>query len=55
MSRVETAELVERERERLFGIAYRLLGTVADAEDAVQEAFLRWQQSDRDAIESPRG
>ncbi len=54
MGRVETVELVERERGRLFGIAYRLLGTVADAEDAVQEAFLRWQQSDRDTIESPR-
>lgn len=54
MGPVETAELVEQERDRLFGIAYRLLGTVADAEDAVQEAFLRWQQSDREAIESPR-
>lgn len=33
---------VERERSALMGLAYRMLGTVADAEDAVQEAFLRW-------------
>lgn len=33
-------------RPRLFGVAYRMLGTVADAEDVVQEAFLRWRQAD---------
>jgi RNA polymerase sigma-70 factor (ECF subfamily) len=33
-------------RPRLFGIAYRMLGGVADAEDVVQEAFLRWRQLD---------
>ncbi len=32
-------------RPRLFGIAYRMLGVVADAEEVVQEAFLRWQQT----------
>jgi len=37
-------------RPRLFGLAYRMLGIVADAEDVVQEAFLRWQQ----AAEPPR-
>lgn len=31
-------------RPRLFGIAYRMLGSVAEAEDIVQEAWLRWQQ-----------
>ena len=40
----ETA-LLEALRPRLFGIAYRMLGLVADAEDVVQEAFLRWRQA----------
>ncbi|MFC8831098.1 RNA polymerase sigma factor SigJ [Streptomyces sp. NPDC057137] len=34
----------ERERKRLWGIAYRITGSVADAEDAVQETWLRWQR-----------
>ena len=36
-------EIFERHRERLFSIAYGMLGEVASAEDALQEAFLRWQ------------
>jgi RNA polymerase sigma-70 factor (ECF subfamily) len=40
-------------RGRLFGIAYRMLGTVTDAEDVVQDAWLRWQQTDRDAVRDP--
>jgi RNA polymerase sigma-70 factor, ECF subfamily len=55
VSGVDTTQLVERERGRLFGIAYRLLGSVADAEDAVQETFLRWEQSERAAIDNPPG
>ncbi|NBC17605.1 MAG: RNA polymerase sigma-70 factor [Bacteroidetes bacterium] len=35
-------DLFEQHRDRLFGIAYRMVGTVADAEDLVQEAYLRW-------------
>ena len=42
------AELFERHRDRLFGIAYRMLGTVTDAEDVVQDAFLRWESADAD-------
>jgi RNA polymerase sigma-70 factor (ECF subfamily) len=41
-------------RPRLFGLAYRMLGTRADADDAVQEAFLRWQGTDRSTIRDPQ-
>jgi RNA polymerase sigma-70 factor (ECF subfamily) len=37
-------------RRRLFGIAYRILGSAADAEDVVQEAWLRWQTTDRGVV-----
>jgi RNA polymerase sigma-70 factor, ECF subfamily len=40
-------------RDRLFGIAYRILGDCGDAEDIVQEAWLRWQACDRDVIVDP--
>lgn len=38
-------------RPRLFGIAYRMLGTVAEAEDIVQDAWLRWHSTDRAAVQ----
>ncbi|MGW0632831.1 RNA polymerase sigma-70 factor [Streptomyces sp. NPDC002758] len=40
-------------RPQLFGIAYRVLGSAAEAEDIVQEAWLRWQQTDRADIREP--
>jgi RNA polymerase sigma-70 factor, ECF subfamily len=45
----------ESTRGRLFGIAYRMLGSKAEAEDVVQEAYVRWHQADRDAIRTPEG
>jgi RNA polymerase sigma-70 factor (ECF subfamily) len=44
----------EPHRRRLLGLAYRMLGSMAEAEDAVQEAYLRWHDTDRDRIEEPR-
>jgi RNA polymerase sigma-70 factor, ECF subfamily len=44
----------EQYRDLLFSIAYRMLGSVADAEDMVQEVFLRWQQVSSSEIRSPR-
>ncbi|WP_369185646.1 sigma-70 family RNA polymerase sigma factor [Streptomyces sp. Y1] len=43
----------EAGRNRLAALAYRLLGSATDAEDAVQDAFLRWQAADRRRIEVP--
>lgn len=39
-------EVFETERSHLFGLAYRMLGSVADAEDVVQDAFLRWRSAE---------
>lgn len=41
-------------RTFLFGIAYRMLGSVMEAEDVVQDAYLRWERADRTAVENPR-
>ena len=40
-------------RPRLFGIAYRMLGSAAEAEDVVQDVWLRWQSTNRGAVENP--
>ena len=45
----------EAHRSALTGLAYRMLGSRAEAEDVVQDAFLRWHAADRAAIEQPRG
>jgi RNA polymerase sigma-70 factor, ECF subfamily len=44
---------LEQQRERLFAIAYGMLGTTAEAEDVVQEAFARWHEGDRAGVRSP--
>jgi len=40
-------------RPRLFGIAYRMLGSAAEADDVVQDVWLRWQSTNRQAVENP--
>ena len=47
-------DLFDRHRSLLFSIAYRMLGSVMDAEDVVQEAFLRWQRAPRAEVRSPK-
>ena len=42
-------------RPRLFSIAYRMLGTRADAEDVLQDAWLRWHRADREVLQSAEG
>jgi RNA polymerase sigma-70 factor (ECF subfamily) len=48
------AEAFEDHRSLLFSVAYRMMGTAADAEDIVQDAWLRWSAGDRSAVEDPR-
>ncbi|MFC4124626.1 RNA polymerase sigma factor SigJ [Nocardia rhizosphaerae] len=48
-----SADLFEESRGRLEAIAYRLLGSAGDAEDAVQDTYLRWHAADQDLIETP--
>lgn len=43
----------ERERDRLVGLAYRIVGSIAEAEDVVQDAFMRFGQLDRATIDNP--
>ncbi|WP_274914143.1 RNA polymerase sigma factor SigJ [Streptomyces sp. WZ-12] len=53
--RAERLVQFEEQRGRLWGVAYRIMGTVSDADDAVQEAWLRWQALPEDPpVESPR-
>ncbi|MEU5623397.1 RNA polymerase sigma-70 factor [Streptomyces tendae] len=48
-------DVFEEHRPVLLGVAYRMLGRLADAEDVVQEAWLRWSGADRSAVREPRG
>jgi RNA polymerase sigma-70 factor, ECF subfamily len=50
---MSTAATFEAERKRLTGVAYRMLGRWSEAEDAVQDAYLRWQAADHGVIEQP--
>lgn len=52
-SNLEAAKVFDPLRPRLIRVAYRMLGSVADAEDVVQDAFLRWLGTDRGAVRQP--
>src|SRR5262249_36908204 len=52
MDELELANRFERERPRLRSVAYRMLGSRSEADDAVQEAWLRLQRADADQINS---
>lgn len=49
-----SAELFEEHRSLLFTVAYELLGSVADADDVVQESWLRWAEVDHGDVRDPR-
>jgi RNA polymerase sigma-70 factor (ECF subfamily) len=50
---MDRSSLFEQHRSRLFGVAYRMLGSRADVEDVLQEAYLRWHRASVDEIRSP--
>src|ERR687898_279062 len=54
VDRPDAACLFNQHRELLISVAYRILGSVTDAEDAVQEAWLRWSGVDHSQINNPR-
>jgi RNA polymerase sigma-70 factor, ECF subfamily len=51
---VAAAASLVAHRPMLYGLAYRLLGSAHDADDVLQEAYLRWLRADREAVAAPR-
>jgi RNA polymerase sigma-70 factor (TIGR02957 family) len=47
-------DVFDQHRSLLFAVAYRVLGTAADAEDAVQDAWIRWSSADRSEVADPK-
>jgi RNA polymerase sigma-70 factor (ECF subfamily) len=54
MTSAALLEAFDRHRRLLFAVAYRMLGSVADAEDVVQDCWLRWSSADRGDVEDER-
>ena len=48
----QRTQIFQAQRRRLHGIAYRMLGSTAEAEDVLQDAWLRWNESDTDSLRS---
>jgi RNA polymerase sigma factor (sigma-70 family) len=53
MSSIDPTAIFEERRRHLFGLAYRILGSRADAEDAVQDVFIKWLAADHASIATP--
>ncbi len=53
-SSLSSEELFAEHRPLLFSVAYEILGSVADAEDVLQESYLRWRDVDLDTVGNPR-
>jgi len=51
---VPDADVFEANRDLMFAVAYRVLGTITDAEDALQDAWLRWSAADREHVADQR-
>jgi RNA polymerase sigma-70 factor (ECF subfamily) len=54
METMDTLAVFHRHRSTLFSVAYRMLGSRADAEDLLQECYLRWAAEPRDNVQSPK-
>ena len=50
---MDTTEVFEALRPRLLGVAYRILGSMADAEDVLQDAWMRWSRTDAEGVVNP--
>jgi len=53
-NKADVNKLIEEVRPSLLGLAYRILGSMADAEDMVQDTFIKWDKADQQAIETPK-
>src|SRR5688500_3287130 len=51
---MDADQVFQEHRGLLFSVAYRMLGTAADAEDVVQDTWLRWSSADRSQIADPK-
>lgn len=54
MTTTDPSASFEPHRRRLLGLAYRMLGSMAEAEDAVQDTYLRWHEADRARVSEPK-